>query len=75
MKLTTSTARTQSLQHGRSEAIFFDDDIPGFGLRVREGGPRTFVFQYKLGAKQRCMALGTATALTIGKARKASMLV
>jgi hypothetical protein len=52
--------RTAELQLGKSEAIFFDDDIPGFGLRVRAGGSRTFVFQYKLGAKHRRMALGAA---------------
>ncbi|HTC04902.1 MAG TPA: site-specific integrase [Xanthobacteraceae bacterium] len=70
MKLTATTVRSQSLQDGKSEAIFFDDDVPGFGLRVREGGSRSFVFQYKLGTKQRRMALGTATALNFSTTRK-----
>lgn len=70
MKLTTTTVRAQTLPGGKSEAIFFDDDVPGFGLRLRERGSRTFVFQYKLGAKQRRMALGVATALKLGEARK-----
>ncbi|HZC55485.1 MAG TPA: Arm DNA-binding domain-containing protein, partial [Xanthobacteraceae bacterium] len=61
MKLTTVTVRTQALPAGKSEAIFFDDDIPGFGLRIRDGGSRRFVFQYKLSTKQRRMALGKAT--------------
>jgi len=70
MKLTAATVRSAGISLGKSEAIFFDDDIPGFGLRVREGGSRSFVFQYKLGTKQRRMALGTATAVTISDARK-----
>ena len=70
MKLTASNVRTETLAAGKSEAIVFDDDVPGFGLRLRAGGSRTFVFQYKLGAKHRRMALGAATALSVGKARE-----
>jgi integrase len=70
MKLTTATVRTIGLPAGKSEAIFFDDDLPGFGLRLRERGSRTWVFQYKLGTKQRRMALGTATALNLAETRK-----
>ena len=29
-----------------ADYIFFDDDIPGFGLRIRKSGSRTWVFQY-----------------------------
>jgi integrase len=70
MKLTAAAVRSADIPPGKSEAIFFDDDVPGFGLRVREGGSRSFVFQYKLGTKQRRMALGTATALNFGATRK-----
>src|SRR5271154_1024172 len=44
--------------------------IPGFGLRIREGGSRSWVFQYKIGGKQRRMVLGRATAIKADKARK-----
>jgi integrase len=70
MKLTAATARSAGIPPGKSEKIYFDDDIHGFGLRVREGGSRSFVFQYKLGSKQRRMALGNATALNFGATRK-----
>jgi integrase len=70
MKLTATTVRTLKVPAGKADAIFFDDDVPGFGLRLREEGARTFVFQYKLGTKHRRMALGAATALTIGDVRK-----
>jgi integrase len=70
MKLTAAIVRSAGIPPGKSEAIFFDDDVPGFGLRVREAGSRSFVFQYKLGSKQRRMALGTATALNFSSVRK-----
>ena len=70
MKLTAAVVRSAGIPPGKSEAIFFDDDVPGFGLRVREAGSRSFVFQYKLGSKQRRMALGAATALNFGGVRK-----
>jgi integrase len=70
MKLTANAVRTLNLPDGKCEAIFFDEDLPGFGLRLRERGSRTFIYQYKIGAKQRRMALGAATALRIGDVRK-----
>src|SRR5215467_12473168 len=70
MKLTATTVRSARLERGKSEAIFFDDEIPGLGLRIREGGSRSFIFQYKLGDKHRRMALGKATALNLIEIRK-----
>ena len=70
MKLTATNIRTAAIPAGKSEAIFFDEDVPGFGLRVREQGSRTFIFQYKLGTKQARMSLVAASALNIGDARK-----
>jgi integrase len=58
-----------TLPKGKSEGIFFDDELPGFGLRVREGGARVFVVQYKLGAKQRRMTLGSTRELKLSQAR------
>jgi hypothetical protein len=62
--------RTERIAQGKSETFIFDDDVPGFGLRLRQGGSRTFVFQYRLGQKQRRMALGVATAGNVNDVRK-----
>jgi hypothetical protein len=70
MKLTATTLSTAQLPAGKSERILFDDVIPGFGLRVREGASRTFVFQYTLGTKQRRMSLGVATETNVNNVRK-----
>jgi hypothetical protein len=70
MKLTATTLPTVQLPAGKSEIIFFDEELPGFGLRVRAGGSRTFVYQYQLGSKQRRMSLGVATETNVNHVRK-----
>jgi integrase len=70
MKLTVKSVKAVQLPKGKAEAIFFDDDVPGFGLRVREGGSRSLIFQYKIGEKHRRMALGSANAVDFAATRK-----
>jgi integrase len=70
VKLTQSIANNLALPSGKTDAIFFDDDVPGLGLRLRGGGKRSWVFQYGIGAKQRRMTLGIAPALSLAAARK-----
>jgi integrase len=70
VKLTQKAVSGLSLPAGSGEAIFFDDDLPGFGLRIREGGSRNWVYQYKLGSKHRRVTLGSLNAITPLKARQ-----
>jgi integrase len=70
MKLTVKTAEGIKLPKGKSDCIVFDDDIAGFGLRLREGGSRTWVYQYRVGKKQRRMVLGSAKSVPLILARK-----
>jgi integrase len=75
MKFTNQLARALQLPAGKNDAIFFDDGVPGFGLRIRDGGKRTWILQYRLGktAEGRWlshrMTLGTTTELTETAAR------
>jgi integrase len=59
MKLTSTTVRTATLPPGKTDHIEWDSALPGFGLRIRAGGTRRFIFQYEIGTKQRRMTLGT----------------
>jgi integrase len=61
MKLTVKNARALHLPADKQDHIVWDDEIPGFGLRLRAGGSRNWVFQYALGDKQRRLSLGAAT--------------
>ena len=69
MKLTAKTVAALRLPEGRSDTIYFDDDVPGFGLRLRSGGGRSWIFQYKLGSKHRRISLGSSTAIDLPAAR------
>ena len=73
MKLTT-VKKVEGIQlpPGKTDHIEFDDDIPGLGLRIREGGSRTWIFQYRIGSKQRRMVLGSAKSarLNLAEIRK-----
>ncbi len=46
MKLTAATITELVPPEGQSEAMVFDDDMPGLALRLRSSGARTFVYQY-----------------------------
>jgi integrase len=69
MKLTQTAAQALRVPAGKTEAIFFDDELPGFGLRIRASGSRTWIVQYKIGDKHRRLTLGSASMLTADQAR------
>ena len=48
---------------GKADFIAWDDDLPGFGLRVREGGSRNYIVQYKIGKQNRRMTIGSTTCI------------
>lgn len=70
MKLAQKTIDALAVPKGKSELIVFDDDLPGFGLRIRSGGARTWIYQFKIGAQHRRMTLGSVAALSVAQARK-----
>ena len=72
MQLTTATIKTLTLPAGVSEKTYFDDEVPGFGLRLRAGGAARFVVQYDIGPKTRRMTLGSLGTLDLGTARKSA---
>ena len=69
MRLTKGNLAKLSLPAGKSESIVFDDELPGFGVRTRAGGKRTWIAQYRLGTKQRRITFGTPETLDADKAR------
>jgi Arm DNA-binding domain len=69
MKLNKDSVARLTLPPGKKDHIEFDDEVPGFGVRLRAGGKRTWIFQYRVGAKQRRLKLGVVGALDADKAR------
>jgi integrase len=70
MHLNDRNAAAAVLPKGKAEAIIFDDDIPGFGVRIRGAGSRTWIFQYKIGPRHRRVTLGRISALPAVRARE-----
>ena len=69
MKFNDTNVAQLKLPDGKSELIIFDEKLPGFGYRIRAGGKRTWIVQYRLGEKQRRMTLGNVAVLNCGQAR------
>jgi integrase len=69
MKLTAKSVVTLGLPAGRSDHVHYDDAVPGFGLRVRAGGSRTYVYRYRIGRRQRSISLGAVSAVPLARAR------
>ena len=63
LKLTSAVARSLSLPPGQRDKTYFNSEVAAFGVRVRAGGSRNWVIQYKVGGKrhQRADAHDTGT--------------
>jgi integrase len=70
MNITEKSARTVPLPDGVRDRIYFDDAIRGFGVRVRDGDQRAWIFQYRIGRKQRRMTLGAVGGVPLALAKK-----
>jgi integrase len=70
MKLTTANIRTIAPVPPKTDIIEFDDAVPGFGVRARQGGSKVYVVQYTIGEKTRRMSLGKVELQGVDKARE-----
>jgi Arm DNA-binding domain/Phage integrase, N-terminal SAM-like domain len=52
-----------------SEYFLWDDELPGFGLRVLASGRKGYVVQYRAGRRSRRISLGPSSVLTCEQAR------
>jgi integrase len=72
MKLTKSSLaaiRREAIAEKKSDLTKWDDTLPGFGLRYRDGR-YTWIFQYRFGDHDWRLKLGTFPPLNCDKARK-----
>ena len=69
MKLTPAALAALSLPDGKTDHIEWDDDLPGFDVRLR-GGAMRWVVQYRVGSQQRRESLGDVRKVRLEDARK-----
>jgi integrase len=75
MKLTAKAVAGLKLPHGKSDVIHFDEDMPGFGFRLRASGDRvrrSYVVQYRRAGGSRRVLVGSAETLSAEQARAAA---
>ena len=58
-----------------SEYFLWDDEVPGFGLRVLPSGRKGFIVQYRAGRRPRRISLGPSTVLTCEQARTRAITI
>jgi integrase len=66
MKLTKGAIT--ALKSTKSDEVFWDDDLPGFGCRVRDG-KKSWLIQYRVGKQQRRESLGDTRRVSLDDAR------
>lgn len=69
MKLTGVNVRGLALEPGRTETVFFDDDVKGFGVRIKATGARSYVMCWKIGGDHRRVTIGSVGDVDFGKAK------
>jgi integrase len=79
MKLTAKAVAALTLPAGKSDVIFFDDTMPGFGFRLRAGANgkvmRSWVCQYRRAGATRRVLIGNAEVVGAEQARVAAKKV
>jgi integrase len=78
MRLDTKTTSNLALPDGKTEQIFWDSELRGFGLRLRRRGDRlhrSWIAQYRVNGRTRRPKLGSAETLLAHEARAAARKV
>ncbi|MHB1302449.1 MAG: tyrosine-type recombinase/integrase [Acidiphilium sp.] len=70
MKMTHRTIEAIACPAGKKDVLVFDDELPGFGLRVSANGGKVFLVQYRTPAGPRRLALGKFGVLTLDQGRR-----
>src|SRR5690606_24222509 len=58
------------LEPRQSDYVTWCGDLPGFGVRVRPSGRKSFIVQYDFEGKTRKVTVGTYSPLTVEQARE-----
>jgi hypothetical protein len=64
-----------SLETRESDYFEWDDDLPGFGVRIWPTGRKVYMAQYRAAGRTRRVKIGTHGALTPEEARKEAKAV
>jgi integrase len=69
MKLTQATVNRLPAPTDKFETRIFDEDLPGFGIRIRQGGKRTWITQFRIKGRSTTLTIGRFEKMSAGTAR------
>jgi Phage integrase family. len=69
VKLTKKFIDAQ-IYNGKAQHIIWDDEVPGFGIRLYPTGKKSFVLSYRDNNRKSIMVVGSYSVLTVDQARK-----
>jgi integrase len=72
VKLTQRRIETLECPPGAKDALVFDDEQRGLGVRVTASGGKTYLAQYTLGGQKRRVPLGSCSGISLAAARAAA---
>jgi integrase len=70
MKFTQASVTAFKPPPGKPDHMEWDEALPGFGLRIQNGGSKAYVAQYKIGTRQRRLSLGKVEKVSLVSAQK-----
>jgi integrase len=71
VKLTQRRIETLECPAGKKDALVFDDEQRGLGVRVTKGGGKTYLAQYTIAGSKCRIPLGSCRAISLAAAREA----
>jgi integrase len=71
VKLTQRRIETLECPAGKKDALVFDDEQRGLGVRVTKGGGKTYLAQYTIAGSKCRIPLGSCPAISLAAAREA----
>ncbi len=73
-KLTPAFCQKARAQDGAERTLYWDADMPGFGLVVTSAGHRSYVVQYRAGRRSRRMTIDGVLGLAAARKRAKGLL-
>ncbi len=73
MKLTAQVIKNLVHPGGKSDVVFWDEQIPNFGIRIYPSGKKAFVMMYSIRGRLRRHTLGQYPKITLHDARKMAL--